>query len=123
MMNAPQDSVRDAVKKKSMQLDIPLMGVAPADRWDVARFDPWVPPEFRPQGIWPEVRSVIVLGLPVELPVLETTPSIFYHELYNTVNRLLDDSAYRIATMLNEMGHPSIFVPRDGYGGLDVLRD
>jgi epoxyqueuosine reductase len=122
-MNAPARAVREAIRKKCDQLDLPLLGIAPVDRWDEPRFDPEVPPEFRPRGIWPEAMSVIVIGLPVELPVLETTPSIYYHELYNTVNRLLDDSAYRIATMLNGMGHPSIFVPRDGYGHLEVLRD
>lgn len=114
---------RDAVAKKCEQLDIPLLGIAPAERWNEEPFRPWVPEEFRPRGIYPEARSVIVIGIPIELPVLETSPSILYHEAYNTVNRLLDDSAYRIATMLGERGHPSIFVPRDGYGGLDVLRD
>lgn len=114
---------KEALRKKCDQLDVPLLGVAPVGRWDEEPFRPWVPEEFRPRGIYPEARSVIVIGIPVELPALETSPSIFYREVYNTVNRLLDDSAYRIATMLGEMGHPSIFVPRDGYGGMDVLRD
>ncbi len=113
----------EAIRKKCEQLDVPLVGVAPVDRWDEEPFQPWVPPDFRPRNIYPEARSVVVIGLPVDLPVLETTPSIFYHELYNTVNRLLDESAYRIAVMLNGMGHPSIFTPRDGYGMLDVLKD
>ena len=49
-----------------------------------------MPEEFYPQSIFPEARSVIVIGLPVHLPVLETTLSIYYHELYKTVNTLLD---------------------------------
>ena len=53
-------------------------------------FDPWVPEEFRPRAIFPETNTVIVLGLPVSLPVLETAPSIHYHELYRTINTLLD---------------------------------
>lgn len=113
----------EAIRRKCEQLDVPLVGVAPVDRWDEEPFRPWVPPDFRPRNIYPEARSVIVIGLPMDLPVLETTPSIFYHELYNTVNRLLDEDAYRIASMLNDMGHPSIFTPRDGYGKLEVLRD
>ncbi|MBI0584550.1 MAG: epoxyqueuosine reductase [Methanomassiliicoccus sp.] len=117
------EGVGERLARKCEQLDIPLLGIAPAERWESLPFHPWVPPEFRPRGIYPEARSVVVIGLPVELPVLETTPSIYYHELYNTVNRLLDDSAYRIATMLSELGWPSIFVPRDGYGSLDVLKD
>ena len=116
-------SVKEAVREKCRQLDVPMMGVASVERWEEAPFQPWVPPEFRPRGIYPEARSVIVIGLPVDLPVLETTPSIFYHELYNTVNRLLDEDAYRIALLLNELGHPSIFTPRDGYGSMQVLRE
>ncbi len=116
-------SLKRALRSKCNHLDIPLMGVAPVERWNEGPFTPWVPERFRPRGVYPEARSVIVIGIPVELPALETSPSIFYRELYNTVNRLLDDSSYRIATMLGEMGWPSIFIPRDGYGGMDVLRD
>lgn len=116
-------TLKSELRMKCDHLDIPLMGVAPVERWGEEPFTPWVPSEFRPRGTYPEARSVIVIGIPVALPALETTPSILYHELYNTVNRLLDDSAYRIATMLGELGHPSMFVPRDGYGGADVLRD
>jgi len=115
--------LREAVARKCEQLDIPLMGVAPVERWDEEPFRPWVPPEFRPRNIYPEAASVVVIGLPVDLPVLETTPSIFYHELYQTVNRLLDEHAYRIATLLNDKGYPSVFVPRDGYGNLEVLKE
>jgi epoxyqueuosine reductase len=117
------EELKRAIRDKCAQLDVPMMGVAPADRWDSPRFEPWIPPDFRPRSVYPEARSVIVIGLPVDLPVLETTPSILYHELYNTVNRLLDEDAYRIATMLNGLGHPSIFTPRDGYGSLEVLKD
>jgi epoxyqueuosine reductase QueG len=117
------DRAKEALRRKCEHLDIPLVGIAPVERWDEAPFQPWVPEEFRPRGIYPEARSVIVIGIPIELPALETSPSILYHEVYNTVNRLLDDSAYRIATWMGEEGWPSIFVPRDGYGGLDVLRD
>jgi epoxyqueuosine reductase QueG len=32
--------------------------------------------EFWPQSIYPEARTVIVIGLPVPLPIVETAPSI-----------------------------------------------
>ena len=64
---------------------------------------------------------MIVIGLPVQLPILETAPSIYYHELYKTVNILLDIKAYEISNFLTEMGYPSIYLPRDGYGDIDVL--
>ncbi len=108
---------------KCIQLDIPLMGVASADRWSRAPFQPWVPEDFHPRSIYPEVNSVVVIGLPISLPILETSPSIYYHEQYTTANNLLDQYAYRLSVMLTERGHPSIYVPRDGYGHISVLKD
>ena len=53
--------------------------------------------------------------------MLETSPSIYYRELYSTVNSLLDQYTYRLASFLTAFGHPSMFIPRDGYGGIKVL--
>ena len=97
------------------------MGVANVERWYSPLFLPWVPEEFYPQSIYPETKSVIVIGLPVSLPVLETSPSIYYRELYKTVNSLLDQYTYRLSNFLTDKGYPSIFVPRDGYGNIEVL--
>jgi len=102
-------------------MEIPLVGVASTDRWENPPFEPWMPEEFYPQSIFPGARSVIIIGLPVHLPVLRTTPSIYYHELYRTINTLLDQYTYRLASFLNDRGYPSVFIPRDGYGGIDVL--
>jgi len=102
-------------------MEIPLVGVASVEQWKDPPFLPWMPEEFYPQSIYTEARSVIVIGLPVSLPVLETSPSIFYRELYNTVNALLDQYTYRLANFLNDSGHPSVFVPRDGYFGIKAL--
>jgi len=117
------DSIREQVTGKCAALDIPLAGFASAKSWDEPLFEPWVPPRFRPQAIWPEVKTVIVIGIPVSLPVIETAPSIWYHELYRTVNTLLDTSAFRIATFLNAQGFPAISLPRDGYGSIGVLKE
>ncbi|MCQ8893924.1 MAG: 4Fe-4S binding protein [Methanolinea sp.] len=102
---------------------ISLVGVADARRWENPPFQPWMPPEFYPRSIFPETESVIVIGLPVLLPIIETTPSIYYHEHYNTLNRLLDQFTYLIAERLNACGYPSVPIPRDGYGSIDVLRE
>ncbi|MFA5348738.1 MAG: 4Fe-4S binding protein, partial [Methanoregula sp.] len=59
----------------------------------------------------------------VNLPIIEAAPSIWYHELYRTVNILLDTNGYRIATFLNEEGFSSAAVPRDGYGSVSILKD
>jgi epoxyqueuosine reductase QueG len=111
------------IVNKCSELDVPLIGFASADSWNELQFNPWVPDQFRPRAIYPETNTVIVIGIPVSLPGIETSPSIFYHELYKTVNTLLDLSSYRISMMLNELGHPSIAVPRDGYGSISVLKD
>jgi epoxyqueuosine reductase len=115
------DSLLRSLKAKCKSFDIPLVGIADANRWKEPPFLPWMPKEFFPQSIFPEAKSVIVIGLPVTLPVLETSPSIFYRELYQTVNSLLDQYTYRLANFLNDQGYPSIFVPRDGYAGVEAL--
>ena len=115
------EDLLSAIRKRCKKMEIPLVGVASVEQWKDPRFLPWMPEEFYPQSIYPEARSVIVIGLPVSLPVLETSPSIFYRELYNTVNGLLDQYTYRLANFLNDSGNPSVFVPRDGYSGIKAL--
>jgi epoxyqueuosine reductase QueG len=117
-MNA---ALRLAIEEDCRRLEVPLVGFAPVDRWDEPRFEPWVPVPFRPASIVPGMRTVIVIGMPVFLPAVETAPSIWYHELYRTVNELLDANAYHIASSLNMRGHASVSVPRDGYGSVRVL--
>lgn len=113
--------LKNEIRKRCGKMEIPMVGVASVEQWKDPPFLPWMPEEFYPQSIYPEARSVIVIGLPVSLPVLETSPSIFYRELYNTVNALLDQYTYRLANFLNDSGSPSIFVPRDGYFGIKAL--
>jgi epoxyqueuosine reductase len=117
------DDIRDMVTGMCRDLGIPMVGFASAGQWDNPPFEPWVPEEFRPKAIFPEARTVIVIGLPVSLPILETAPSIHYHELYRTVNTLLDMHGYRIAESLTRSGAPSVWIPRDGYGSVSILKD
>jgi len=116
-------TLKQKIITKCAELDIPLVGFAPAQRWDKPLFEPWVPEDFRPRSIFSETRTVIVIGLPVSLPIVETSPSIYYHELYRTVNTLLDTSGYRISLLLNAEGFPSIWIPRDGYGSISLLKE
>jgi epoxyqueuosine reductase len=115
--------IREEILRRCEELDIPLAGFAPAEAWDSPPFEPWVPEEFRPRTIFPETQTVVVIGMPVFLPILETAPSIAYHDLYRTVNALLDMNAYRIAYLLNRRGFPSIPITRDGYGSITILRE
>jgi epoxyqueuosine reductase len=115
------EELKKAILERCENMEIPLVGIADVERWRNPPFQPWMPEEFYPQSIYPEARSVIVIGLPITLPVLETSPSIHYRELYNTVNSLLDQYTYRLSNFLNLLGYPSIFIPRDGYGSIKVL--
>ncbi|HVP95540.1 epoxyqueuosine reductase [Methanoregula sp.] len=115
--------LRRQILRKCTSMDVPLVGFAPADRWNHPPFEPWVPEPFRPAAIFPGTKTVIVLGFPISLPILDTAPSIWYHELYHVVNEMLDSCGYRLALFLTGKGYPSVWVPRDGYGSIDVLKE
>lgn len=125
----PENStvLKKEILNKCHDLGIPIVGFAPVERWEnppeelPQHFSKWIPKEFWPQSIYPEAQTVVVIGLPVQLPIVETAPSIYYHELYETVNILLDEKAYEISNFLTMKGYPSIFLPRDGYGDIEVL--
>jgi len=105
------------------RLDIPMMGFADVRMWDV---DPVVsanvPAEGRPLSIMPEARTAIVIGMPVQQTVVQTAPSIYYRELYNTVNSLLDSTAQRIVNRLTMSGYKAVYITRDGYHGIRGLK-
>jgi epoxyqueuosine reductase QueG len=121
------DELKNEILNKIHKLGIKLVGFASIERWSHPppnspnTFKEWIPPEYYPQNIYPETKTVIVIGLPVPLPVIETTPSIYYHELYNTLNQLLDQKAYEIADYLTSKGYPSISLPRDAYSNIAEL--
>jgi len=99
---------------------VDLIGFAPVERWDEVNE---VPPDFRPRGLWEPAQTVIVLGLGMPLPIVETTPSVVHMELYKTANIELDQLAYDLTRYLNRLGHASFFFPRDGYGSMRALRE
>lgn len=76
---------------------------------------------YRPASIWPSARSVIVIGMQMPLPIVETTPSVQHRDLYTTCNRRLDDLAFDLARRLNRQGHAAIPLSRDGYANIHIL--
>lgn len=110
--------LKNKIVREARTLGADLVGFAPVSRW--TEFDE-VPEAYRPQAIWNRTKTVIVLGVPMLLPIIESTPSINYTVMYDTSNVLLDQAAYRLAILLNGLGHASLFMPRDGYGSLEVL--
>ncbi len=115
------NNLKQMIQTKCRGMDIPLSGIAHVSRWEDPFLNPGMPKAFFPHFIWPDAESVVVIGLPVHLPVLETSPSIWYREEYRTINALLDQYTYRLAEWLNQQGYPSVSVPRDGYGDVSVL--
>ncbi|MHC6180086.1 4Fe-4S binding protein [Clostridium sp. JNZ X4-2] len=103
---------------RAKKLGMNMVGFAPVERWEKYKE---IDPEYYPQNIWPGIKTVIVMGAQIYLPMLETTPSVVYSELYNTSNRILDEAAYKIANYLNTLGNQGFFFPRDCYGDISVL--
>lgn len=118
-MPAKTTSKRSIITR-AKDLGASLVKFAPASRWEY--YDE-VHPDYRPKALWDKVETVIVIGVPMLLPVIESTPSINYQEMYNASNSLLDQIGFRLSVWLNDRGHASIFMPRDGYGNLEILLD
>jgi len=110
--------LKKRVIREARKLGAELVGFAPVSRWPEYRE---LPQQYWPQAIWKSAQTVITLGVPMLLPIVESTPSINHTVLYDTTNTLLDQMAYRLAVYLNRLGYASIFMPRDGYGSLEIL--
>jgi epoxyqueuosine reductase len=113
-----EEGLKKKIAREARKLGADLVGFAPVSRW---RESNELKPEYWPDTIWSKAQTVIVLGVPMLLPIVESTPSINHTVLYDTTNVLLDQMAYRLAVYLNNLGHASIFMPRDGYGSLEIL--
>jgi len=111
--------LKKRIIREAKRLGANLVGFAPASRWSGGA-EPALP--YHPESIWPQARTVIVLGVPMLLPIIESTPSINYQEMYNAANQTLDQAAFRLSAWLNDQGHAAIYLCRDGYGSLDILR-
>jgi len=112
------EKLKKEVIKKAKLFGADLIGFATVERWvqnDETK------PSYYPQTIFPFTKSVIVLGIQIFLPMIETTPSIIYSELYNTTNRILDDIAYKLSSYINSRGCKAVFFPRDAYGDISIL--
>ncbi len=115
-----QSELKDEVLGFLKERGADLIGFAPVNRWDELNE---VHPDFRPGRLFPQGKTVIVFGMGMPLPVVETTPSAMHMELYNTVNRVLDDLAYQLSRHLCRKGIASYSFPRDGYGNIRIIKD
>lgn len=111
-------NLKDAITDFVVGRGVDLIGFAPVGRWEEANE---VPSDFYPHCLWPQAKTVIVLGMGMPLPMVETTPSALHMELYNVCNRELDSLAFHLAGYLNKTGNASYFFPRDCYGSIKIL--
>jgi epoxyqueuosine reductase QueG len=112
--------LKDKIRKFTQDAGADIIGFASVDRWDEADE---VPLDFKPGGLWEPAKTVIVIGVGIPLPIVETTPSILHKETYDTANRVLDEMAFNLVRYLNRLGHAAFFFSRDGYGSLRLLKD
>lgn len=102
MKSQTTNTLKKEIMRKCEAIGLSLVGFAPVKLWENPpkeipnKFSEWIPKDFWPQSIFSGTKTVILIGLPVQLPIVETAPSIYYHELYNTVNTALDLKAYKI---------------------------
>lgn len=97
---ADSKKIAGKISRKAKSLGATLVGYAPVSRWEEYGE---VPEPYRPRSVWTKAETVIVLGIPMILPIIETTPSINYQEMYNTTNSLLDQIGYRLAVYINDL--------------------
>lgn len=96
-----------------------LVNFCSVSKWDEV---PIAPEELRPGNQLPWARSVIVMGVPMPKPMVDSTPSMVHQELYNTANRLLDQMAFLMTDHLeNDLGLRASFFPRDCYYSIEAL--
>ena len=111
--------VKEKIYKKARALGANLVRSCSVNKW---KNIPIQEPQFWPQNIWSWSKNVIVLGIPLFAPMMATTPSMVYQELYDTSNRVLDDMSYRLANyIVTDLGYRAIFFPRDCYYNIEAL--
>ena len=111
--------LKEDIYCKARELGAELIGTCSVSMWEV---EPIQSPEFWPVNIWPWVKNVIVLAIPLLYPMASTAPSMLYQEQYNTSNRIMDNMSYFLAKyIMMEKGYNAIFFPRDCYDNVTVL--
>jgi epoxyqueuosine reductase len=111
-------NLKRLIKQKALKEGAAIVGFASVSRWEEYKETASI---FYPRNVYPFAKTVVVLGIPILIPMLETTPSIVYSELYNTTNRLLDEIAYELSVYISGKNVRTAFFPRDGYGDISVL--
>ncbi len=112
------EELKTTIYKKAQDLGAAIVKTADVESWEK---EPIQDKSFWPRNIWPWSKRVIVLAIPLFLPMVNSTPSMLYQELYNTSNRIMDDMAYNLANYITMLGYRAMFFPRDCYADIKAL--
>ena len=107
-MSAPSiDSME--VKAQAMKLGADLCGVASVERFAGA------PPGHRPQDIYPDCRSVIVLAQRIPVGLLYAKSCVPYTQTNRLVNQQLDELGIALGLALEDRGMRAVPLPCDDH--------
>lgn len=107
-------SMKAKITEKARQAGAECIGFAPVERWGNTS---GIPGEIHPHSIWPGAKTVIVLGVPLWLPIVEAAPSVLGREQFIVTDKLLEKAAYQLVMLLNAGGFQAIGIPQYGNEG------
>jgi hypothetical protein len=108
---------RDELSGLARELGIQGLGFLSPEQWQGAGD---LPPGTAPWEVWPPVKGILVVGVPV-FPV-KPLPAAKEFGGWDVKNGLLDTAAYRLSLYLNRKGYPSVNIPADTSGKQGVDR-
>jgi len=107
-MSVPDEKLTRALRTEAERLRIPLLGIAPIERFDD------VPLNHHPCTIFPEVQSVVVIGKPIPRGALRGVEEGTQFDIYRMfgrdwlVNRMLVWSTLSVAAFLEDHGWEAV---------------
>jgi epoxyqueuosine reductase QueG len=118
-------TLTEKVKEYALELGADLVGIANIERYEYA------PPMMSPQGIMPEARSVVVMGIHhpdgcVEMGGEPEPQNIGPYAVQYTMNSMLDEISFSMGKFLEYEGYASIPIVSSNiwrYRGYEGLRE
>ncbi|MDR3166391.1 MAG: 4Fe-4S binding protein [Treponema sp.] len=107
-MNTLKISKRD-ITIQAEKTGVDYVGIAPVSRWDAGDS---IPGAVHPRSLWGKAKTVVVLGVPIWLPLIEASPSVLGREQLFVTDRILEKAAYRLIMFLHERGYGGMNIPK-----------
>jgi len=93
----------------AVQIGVSKIGFAPVDRWQSPVGTGAI---ASPDKILAGAKTVIVLGAPVWLPLIEPSPSVLGREQIFVTDKLLEEAAYQLVIRIGESGGKAVSVAK-----------